>query len=260
MDRNEKHGEESARIRALIRPGERLDDLKRGSLRILQRPDRFCFGMDSVLLASFAAQRRMGRMRGVDLGTGSGVLPLLICARVPGASFDAVEIQADMADMAARSMQICRMEHRIHVHAMDLRDAPSRLGHGRYDLVVSTPPYGKSGGGQPSRAQGLRTARHEGETDVQAICRTAAALLRNGGALAMVFPAPRLLELMDAMRAWRVEPKRVMLVHPAYGKAPNLALVEGVRNGRPMLHFLPPLFVRDGAGRETEALEQMYRQ
>lgn len=76
----------------------------------------------------------------------------------------------------------------------------------------------------------------------------------------MVFPAPRLLELMDAMRAWRVEPKRVMLVHPAYGKAPNLALVEGVRNGRPMLHFLPPLFVRDGAGRETEALEQMYRQ
>ena len=138
--------EDGARIRALMREGERLDDLKRDGMRILQRPDGFCFGMDSVLLASFAAARQ-ARGRAVDLGTGSGVLPLLLCARMRDIAFDAVELQPDIADMADRSVRICRMEHRIRVHAMDLRDAPARLGHEKHVLAVSNPPYGRPGGG-----------------------------------------------------------------------------------------------------------------
>ncbi len=250
--------EESARVRALIHVGERLDDLNRDGLKILQRPEGFCFGMDAVLLASFAAERA-GRTRAADLGTGSGVLPLLICARVPGISFDAIEIQPDIADMASRSVQICQMEARVRVHAMDLRAAPAALGFERHGLVVCNPPYGKRGDGPQNADEARRTARHEGTADIDDICRAAFALLQNGGRFDLIFPAPRFLALCDALRTARLEPKRALLVHPAWGKAPNLVLVEAMKAVNPGLHFLPPLFVRDADGRETEDLRRMYR-
>lgn len=242
---------------AWAREGERLDDLKRDGMMILQRPDGFCFGMDSVLLASFAARRAAG-LRCCDLGTGSAVLPLLICARAEGCTFDAVEIQPDIADMAGRSVRMNRMEARIQVHAMDLRSAPARLGYERFGLAVSNPPYGRRDEGPKNPDAARRTARHEGEAGIGEICRAAFGLLQNGGRFDVIFPAPRLLELMDAMRDARLEPKRVLMIHPKWGAAPNLAIVEGAKAARPSLHFLPPLFVRDAEGRETGELLRMY--
>lgn len=247
---------ERAQRLCLIQPGERLDDLSRDGLHILQRPDGFRFGMDSVLLSAFAAERVA--VRGVDLGTGSGVLPLLICARRKGITFDAVEIQPQIADMARRTMLICGMEERIVVHEMDLRDAAEKLGFERYQLVVSNPPYGKRDGGLVNPMEERRIARHEGDADIEAISRSAFSLLQNGGRFCVVFPAYRLLELMDAMRAARLEPKRVRLIHPKYGKAPNLALVEAAKGVHPMLHFMPPLFIRDENGYETKELLRIY--
>ena len=238
-------------------PGERLDDLQRGNMRIIQRPGGFCFGMDSVLLAAFAAMHGT-KGKAVDLGTGSGVLPLLICARRPQLTFDAVELQPNIADMATRSMQLNGVQGKIHVHQMDLRDAPGVLGYEQYRLAVSNPPYGRTGGGPENPDVSRRTARHEGEADIAAICRTAGSLLQNGGHFDVVFPAHRLLELMDAMRGARIEPKRVWMVHPMWGTPPNLVLVDGIKAAKPMLHFLPPLYVRDADGRETAELKKIY--
>lgn len=240
-------------------PGERLDDLQCGGMRIIQRPGGFCFGMDSVLLAAFAAMYGT-KGRAVDLGTGSGVLPLLICARRPMLAFDAVELQPDIADMASRSVHLNGMQDKIQVHPMDLRDAPSALGHGQYRLAVSNPPYGRAGGGPENPDAARRTARHEGEADIAAICRAAGSLLQNGGHFDVVFPAHRLLELMDAMRGARIEPKHVWMVHPMWGAPPNLALVDGIKAAKPMLHFLPPLYVRDADGRETADLKKVYEE
>lgn len=242
---------------AWVRPGERLDDLQRGTLKILQRPDGFCFGMDSVLLAAFAADRTH-RGLAVDLGTGSGVLPLLLCARRPMLRFDAIELQPEIAEMASRSVRMNGMESCISVHAMDLREAPARLGYERYNLAVCNPPYGSREGGLHNPDASRRLARHEHAADIQTTCLTAGALLQNGGRFAVVFPAPRLLSLLDAMRAARIEPKYICLVHPAWGKEPNLALVEGIKAAKPMLHFLPPLYVRDADGRETDRLREIY--
>ncbi|MDL2317653.1 methyltransferase [Eubacteriales bacterium OttesenSCG-928-A19] len=240
-----------------IRPGERLDDLQRGTLRILQRPDGFCFGMDSVLLAAFASAR-CDRGMAVDLGTGSGVLPLLLCARRPLLRFDAVELQPDIADMASRSMRINGMEDRVRIHAMDLREAPGQLGHERYRLAVCNPPYGAGGCGPENPDAARRAARHEMTAAIGDICAAAGALLQNGGRFAVVFPAPRLLALMDAMRSARLEPKYVQMIHPAWDKPPNLVLVEAMKAAKPMLHFLPPVYVRDADGHETEMLRRIY--
>lgn len=236
---------------------ETLDDLGRGSLFVLQKRESFRFGMDSVLLAWFAASRRAAR-RVADLGTGCGVLPLLLSARLPEAVFDAIEIQPALADMASRSVLYNALESRIRVHRADLRDAPSLLGHGAVDLVVSNPPYGKPGGSVLNPDPSRRLARHEIDCTIVDICKSASALLMNGRGFATIFPAPRLPELFDAMKGAAIEPKRIRLVSPREGEAPNLALVEGVKLARPSLHFLPTLTVRGMDGMETEALKAIY--
>jgi len=240
----------------VVRAGERLDDLQRGGLRILQKIDGFRFGTDAVLLAHFAGVRPRDRV--VDLGAGTGILPLLLSARCPSAVFTAIELQPEMAGMAARSVALNRLEERIAVRQADLRDAPSLLGHGRTDLVVCNPPYSPLGAaltnGDPARA----LARHEVGCTLAQVIKSASELLRNGGRLAMVFPAQRLLELLDAQREVRIEPKRVRLVHQRVEDSPKLALVEGVKLAQPALHWLPPLILCDADGAYTAEARRIY--
>lgn len=238
------------------RERERLDSLDRQGLYILQKPDGFCFGTDAVLLAYFAAARP--RERVVDLGTGTGILPLLIGARMPSATFDAIEIQPEMAGMAARSMALNGYASRVAVHTMDWRDAPAHLGYGRFDLAVCNPPYGKQGATLRNPDEARATARHEGDCPLPEIIRVATALLRNGGRLAMVFPAPRLLELLDALRAEGIEPKRARLVQQRLTDAPKLALIEGMKQARPGLHLLPTLVLCEADGQYTAETRRIY--
>jgi len=240
----------------MIKAGERLDDLQRGGLRILQKTDGFRFGTDAVLLAHFASPRPKDRV--VDLGTGTGILPLLMSARSPGASFTAIELQPEMADMAARSVSLNQLEGRITVLEADLRDAPSLLGCGSADLVVCNPPYSPLGAALANADPAQALARHEVGCTLAQVIESASKLLRNGGRLAMVFPAQRLLELLDAQRAARIEPKRVRLVHQRVEDAPKLALAEGVKLGRPALHWLPPLILCDADGAYTEETNSIY--
>ena len=162
-----------------LREGERIDDLQVAGYRIIQHPGRFRFGTDAVLLQNFA--RLPARARAVDLGTGTGILPILLCARDPAVRFEAVELQPACADMASRSVALNHLEDRIRVHTMDLKDAPDRLGHSAFDAVLCNPPYGKRGGALRNPRDELAIARHEIATDLAAVVRSAAALLRNGG-------------------------------------------------------------------------------
>ena len=240
----------------LIRPGERLDDLQRGGLRILQRPDGFRFGTDAVLLADFAAARR--GERAADMGTGTGVLPLLICARAEGVTFDAFEIQPEVADMAARSVRLNGLEARIRVHQADCRDAASRIGHEVCDLVVTNPPYTAQGAGLVSPDAVRAVSRSDSDCSLEAWIAACSRVLRNGGRLCCVFPAPRFLQLCDAMRAARVEPKRVRFVVARAQSAPKLVLTEGLKGGRPGLHIQPMLITRDEEGRFTQEMRRIY--
>ena len=229
----------------LIREGERLDDLQRGGLRIIQRKEGFRFGTDAVLLADFCSAKKGERV--CDMGTGTGVLPLLISARAENTTFDAFEIQPDVADMASRSVRINGLQGRIRIHCADCREAAKTIGHEVCDLVVTNPPYTAAGAGliSPERTRAL--SRSDADCSLEEWIAASARVLRNGGRLCCVFPAPRFLQLCDAMRAARVEPKRVRFVAARAEFAPKLVLTEGLKGGRPGLHIAPLLITHTQA-------------
>ena len=242
---------------ALIREDERLEELSGPSLVILQKERAFHYGTDAVLLADFAQPRPRERM--IDLGTGTGVIALLCASRQESARCTAVEIQPDMADMAARSVLLNGLEGRVQVLCEDFRQAHRVLGCEQYALAVCNPPYGKAGGALCSERESERIARHEGDCTIEDVCLSAFRLLRIGGRFAVIFPAPRMLELMCAMRAARLEPKRVRTVHHRAIDAPRLALVEAVKGGGSMLHWLPPLILQSDDGAPTDEYLRIYR-
>lgn len=235
---------------------ERIDDLQRGGLRVIQRADAFRFGTDAVLLADFAAPRRHDRV--CDLGTGTGIIPLLLYARENTISADAVEIQPDMADMAARSMAMNGLNEKIRVLSGDLRSIRTLLPHARYDLVTCNPPYGKAGGTLLNPDASKRLARHEESCAIEDVACAAAWLLQNGGRLCCVFPAARMIELSDAMRKYRMAPKRIRMVHSRVEKAAHQCLMEGMLDARPGLIIEPPLVIYDENNAYTPELRRIY--
>lgn len=243
-----------------VREDERLDDLQCGGLFVLQKIDSFRFGMDSVLLAAFAAGKAARRI--FDIGTGSGVIPLLMSARMPGASFDAVEIQPSIADMARRSFGMNGLGGRVRVMCADARTLPGLsedIRAGAYDLVTCNPPYERPGAAMESLDPSEGTARMALTLSTDDVAAAASRLLRTGGRLCMVSRAGDFLSVCDAMRARSIEPKRVRFVYGRTDKSAYLFLIEGIRNARPGLVVMPPLTAHNADGSETEALRAEYR-
>lgn len=239
-----------------LREGERLDDLQCEGMKLIQRPDAFRFGTDSVLLADFANPRP--RDRAVDLGCGTGAIALLMAAHRPGLHVDAVEIQPDIADMAGRSVAMNGMGDRVYVHNMDMREAWRALGAGAYTLAVCNPPYGKEGAALQSVNESKRLARHEGGLSPADIARAAAMLLKNGGRFCVIYPAPRAFEMMRAMHENRLAPKRLRTVHGVAGRAPRFVLMDAVKGGGEGLHWLEPLVLRNEDGSFTGEWRRIY--
>ncbi len=239
-----------------LKEGERLDDLQCDGLKLIQRPDVFRFGTDSVLLADFA--RPGAKDRAVDLGCGTGAIALLMAAHRPGLIVDAVEIQPGIADMARRSAALNGMDDRVRVLNADMREAWRTLGAEAYTLAVCNPPYGKVGAALESANEARRVARHEGDLAPGDIARAAARLIKNGGRFCVIYPAPRAFEMMRAMYENRLAPKRVRTVHGVAGRAPKFVLMDAVKGGGEGLHWLEPLVLRHPDGSFTEEWHRIY--
>ena len=239
-----------------LRDGERLDDLQCDGLKLIQRPDAFRFGTDSVLLADFANPR--AKDRAVDLGCGTGAIALLMAAHQPGLTVDAVEIQPDIADMARRSVEMNGMAERIHVLTADMRQAWRTLGAGARTLAVCNPPYGKAGAALESASDAKRVARHEGDLTPGDIARAAAMLIKNGGRFCVIYPAPRAFEMMRAMHENQLAPKRIRTVHGVAGRPPKFVLMDAVKGGGEGLHWLEPLVLRNPDGSFSEEWHRIY--
>ena len=241
-----------------LRPGERLDDLQCNGIKLIQSPDVFRFGTDSVLLADFASPRKHDRA--VDLGCGTGAIALLMAAHQPGLTVDAIEIQPELADMASRSIIYNGMEDRVRVVNCDMREAWHALGAGGYSLAVCNPPYSRKGAALESRGEARRVACHEGDLTPSDMAHAAAKLLRTGGRLCVVYPAPRAFEMMRAMYENGLAPKRIRTVHGVEGRTPKFVLLDAVKGGGEGLHWLEPLVLRHVDLSFTEAWHRIYDQ
>ena len=240
----------------ILLPGERVDDLQLNNLHIIQSENDFRFGMDAVILSDFARVRP--REHVIDMGTGTGILPILLSAQRDDATFSAIELQPRMADMAQRSVTLNGLNERIHIYTADMKDAAHLLGYQCAHMVVSNPPYGKQGSTLKNATNSVTLARHEEDAGIDSWVKACAAVLRNMGRLCMVFPAQRLLELTDAFRNHRIEPKRIRMVCAKLDRAPYLVLLEGMKNAKPGLLWMPPLVVYEEDGRETAEIDRIY--
>ena len=242
--------------RNLLLPGERIDDLQWKNLRIIQSPDAFRFGMDAVLLADFARVRPRSRV--CDLGTGTGILPLLLSGRAEDCVFDAIEIQADAAERAARSMRLNGLSDRITVHNRDLKEVRSFLPHAAFDLVICNPPYSPAQASLHSPIAALRTARQETQCTLDDIAAAAAFLLRSGARFSLMLPAARLTDAFETLRSHRLEPKRLRFVHGNANRPARLSLIETMLNVNPGLVIEPPLIVKNFDGTDTAEIARIY--
>lgn len=243
--------------KAVLREGERLDDLQRMGYQIIQHPGRFCFGMDAVLLSHFATVKKGSRV--LDMGTGTGVLPLLLCALSQDSHFDALEIQEESVDMATRSVLWNGLEERICVTQGDIKDASRIYGRQVFDAVVTNPPYMNDGRGLVNPDLPRAIARHEIYCTLDDLLREAAAVLKPKKSLFLVHRPQRLPEIFQTMRRYHLEPKRMQMVHPYIHREPSVVLIEAVRDGSPFLRTEPPIIVYQDTNVYTQQILDMYK-
>lgn len=224
-----------------IHSHERLDELHRNGYWIIQDPGRFCFGMDAVLLSGFA-KVKPGE-RALDLGTGTGIIPILLEAKTKGEHFTGLEIQPESADMAARSVAYNHLEEKITIVTGDIKEASARFGAGSFEVITTNPPYMIGQHGIQNDANAKTIARHEVLCDLDDILRESAKILKQGGRFYMVHRPFRLAEIFSKMVAYHIEPKRIRLVYPFVDKEPNMVLIEGLRGGKSRLTVEKPLIV-----------------
>jgi len=230
------------------RENETIDELSLGHLRLLQAEDGYRFSLDPVLLARFVAVGSKETV--VDLGTGCGVIPLLLAKLSPAQKLVGVELQAQLAERAKRNVVLNDLRQRVQIIEGDVRNIRELLPHSSVDLVVANPPYRQAERGRIAPQDERAAARHElagGLTDFLAATRW---LLKNRGRLAIIYLAERLPELLSQMQKLSIEPKRLRLIHPRQGEAARMVMVEGRMAGRPGLQVDPPLYVYQGAGRD----------
>lgn len=240
----------------LVHDNERLDELHRNGYFIIQDPERFCFGMDAVLLSGFARAKKGERV--LDLGTGTGIIPILMEAKTEAKDFTALEIQEESADMARRSVLYNHLEEKIKIVTGDIKDASKIFGASSFDIVTTNPPYMIGEHGLSSESKAKAIARHEVLCDLDDILRESAKLLNPGGRFYMVHRPFRLAEIFSKMVAYRIEPKRMKLVYPYVDKEPNMVLIEGLRGGKSRLTVEKPLIVYKEPGVYTDEIYEIY--
>lgn len=235
---------------------ERIDDLQINGRRIIQSPDRFCFGMDAVLLSGFAKVKKGESV--LDLGTGTGILPILLDAKTVGGHFTGLEIQPESADMARRSVILNNRQDKIDIVTGDIKNALNIFGAASFDVIVTNPPYMNQNHGIMNPESPKAIARHELLCSLEDVIRQTGSLLKVNGRMYMVHRPFRLPDIMELMNECGIEPKKMRFVHPYVDREPSMVLIEGVRGGNRRLTVEKPLVIYDGPAEYSEEIKRDY--
>lgn len=239
-----------------LKENERIDDLQLKGLRIIQDIHGFCFGVDSVLLANFAQIKKMQKV--IDLGTGTGIIPILLAGKTQAEEIVGVEIQENVAEMSKRSILLNDIGDRVRIFNEDIKNCVSVFGKESFDAVTTNPPYKHYGSGLVNPEDTKAISRHEIKCTLQDVLSASSGLLRSGGKLFMVHRPERIVDIIYFMRIYNLEPKTIRFVHPHPGKKPNLLLIEGLKHGKPFLKFMDPLYIHDENGDYTQEINDIY--
>ena len=241
----------------LIKENERIDDLQINNLKIIQNNNGFCFGIDSVLLTDFARTIKNNSSI-IDLGTGTGIIPILLTAKIKAKKIIGIEIQEDVAEMAQRSITLNNLEEKIEIINGDIKEIDKKFGKGKYDVIITNPPYIKNNTGLKNENNSKLISRHEIECTIEDIARVSNSLLKDKGEVYMVHRPDRLCDIFNVMRENKVEPKEIQLVYSHLEDEANLVLIKGVKCGKPSLKVLKPLIVYNENNEYTEELLKFY--
>ena len=239
-----------------LKSEERLDDLQIKGYEIIQSPGRFCFGIDAVLLSGFANVKPKESV--LDLGTGTGILPILMAAKYEGKHFYGLEIQDESADMARRSVLHNHLEEKIDIVNGDIKEASKIFGAASFEVITTNPPYMIGEHGLKNANEALYIARHEALCTLDDILRESARLLKPKGRFFMVHRPFSLAEIFQVLMKYKLEPKRMQLVYPYIDREPNMVLIEACKGGNSRITVERPLIVYEKPGEYTKAILEIY--
>lgn len=239
-----------------LKENERIDDLQRNGYQIIQNSEKFCFGMDAVLLSGFARIKPGSKV--LDLGTGTGIIPILLEAKSKANHLTGLEIQAESADMARRSVALNHLEDKIAIVEGDICEADSLFPLASFDAITCNPPYMIGQHGLTNTGDAKTIARHEVLCTLDDVVRVTSRLLKPGGNFFMVHRPFRLAEIMATLMKYGLEPKRMQLVYPYVDKEPNMVLLEANRGGKSRMTVEKPLIVYEKPGTYTPEIYDLY--
>lgn len=240
----------------MLKSSERIDDLGYNNLKIIQNKEWFCFGMDAVLLANYCDIKNNSTV--VDLGTGTGIIPILLSGKTTAKKIYGIEIQEQVAEMANRSVILNNLQEKIEIKNIDLKQATRVLGKNIFDAVTSNPPYMSADSGLKNKMDNKTISRHETKCDLRDVIETASELLAHNGRFFLVHRPNRIVDIFTLLREYKLEPKTIRFVHPKANKSPNLVLIKSVKASKPDLKFEDPLYIYREDGSYTDELLEIY--
>ena len=240
-----------------LKENERIDDLEFKGLKIIQNEKGFCFGMDSVLLSDFAKNMK-NNSTVLDLGTGTGIIPILLCGKTNLKKVIGIEIQQDVANMAKRSSQLNNLQDRFEVVNTNIIDLKNIYEKQSFDVIVTNPPYKKENTGITNENEAKLISRHEITANLEDFISISKDLLKDKGEFYMVHRPERLVDILSLMRKYKIEPKILKFVSPNKNKEPNLILVKGIKNANSFLKVEKNLYVYNEDGKYTNEILKIY--
>ena len=245
-----------------LNENERIDDLGCNNLKIIQNKNWFCFGIDSVLLVNFAKNMKENSIV-LDLGTGTGIMPILLSGKINMKKAIGIEIQENVAEMAKRSVELNNLQDKIEIICSNILNLDNTFFNekgleNKFDVIITNPPYKKKGEGVINEREEKLISRHEITADLEDFIKVSSNLLKDKGEFYMVHRPERLVDIFDLMRKYKIEPKLMRMVYSNYNKPPKLVLIKGIRNAKPFLKIENNLYIYDEKNNYTEEIKKIY--